>query len=359
MDSSVRMIVNYRECQKNYAANTGKYVVDGCREFMPSGEEGSHLASFAAACCCHRNFHRRVVVDAEFLIGVDDDYYAHVRSNLLSQSPPADLDRAYQALIQEERSRAIAREKAQVEDTHAFAVQGTRSQPPGRSATPRTSEHVDKSGLVCSYCRKRGHDRDNCFDLHGRPEWYNELLLRRSRVTTSSTPAASRPAPAVTRGQGHGPASARANAVYNASYSASDDVGLLGAHPTSYAHTSTTPTAPTAHSPSLSNPSHNSAQTPSTQPPSPIAELQHYTPPASPTAQNTSSAQLTPDSSAQIASTDLQLDVSNPYTTPTSSDQSPPLPDPQPTTLTQPASSDDPPLGRGHRVKRPSVLLRD
>ncbi|KAL2931658.1 Retrovirus-related Pol polyprotein from transposon RE1 [Bienertia sinuspersici] len=186
---------------------------------------------------------RREEIFHQFLIGVDDDYYAHVRSNLLSQSPSADLDRAYQALIQEERSRAIAREKAQVEDTHAFAVHVTRSRPPGRSATPRTSEHVDKSGLVCSYCRKRGHDRDNCFDLHGRPEWYNELLLRRSRVTTSSTPAAarsdssaSRPAPAVTRGQGHGPTSARANAVYNASYSASDDVGLLGAHPTSYAH---------------------------------------------------------------------------------------------------------------------------
>ncbi|KAL2892884.1 Pre-rRNA-processing protein ESF2 [Bienertia sinuspersici] len=54
---------------------------------------------------------RREEIFHQFLIGVDDEYYAHVRSNLLSQSPPADLDRAYQALIQEERSRAIARRK--------------------------------------------------------------------------------------------------------------------------------------------------------------------------------------------------------------------------------------------------------
>ncbi|XP_010552888.1 PREDICTED: mini zinc finger protein 2 [Tarenaya hassleriana] len=53
--------VRYGECQKNHAAAVGGYAVDGCREFMASGEEGSDAALTCAACNCHRNFHRREV----------------------------------------------------------------------------------------------------------------------------------------------------------------------------------------------------------------------------------------------------------------------------------------------------------
>ncbi|KAL6135640.1 hypothetical protein ACLB2K_058044 [Fragaria x ananassa] len=52
--------VRYVECQKNHAAGVGGYAVDGCREFMASGEEGT-AALTCAACGCHRNFHRREV----------------------------------------------------------------------------------------------------------------------------------------------------------------------------------------------------------------------------------------------------------------------------------------------------------
>ncbi|KAK9271622.1 hypothetical protein L1049_001985 [Liquidambar formosana] len=53
--------VRYAECQKNHAASVGGYAVDGCREFMASGEEGTDNALICAACGCHRNFHRREV----------------------------------------------------------------------------------------------------------------------------------------------------------------------------------------------------------------------------------------------------------------------------------------------------------
>ncbi|KAF8398076.1 hypothetical protein HHK36_017003 [Tetracentron sinense] len=51
--------VKYKECRKNHAANIGGYAVDGCREFMAAGEEGTSAALKCAACSCHRNFHRR------------------------------------------------------------------------------------------------------------------------------------------------------------------------------------------------------------------------------------------------------------------------------------------------------------
>uniref|UniRef100_A0A803N3F5 ZF-HD dimerization-type domain-containing protein n=1 Tax=Chenopodium quinoa TaxID=63459 RepID=A0A803N3F5_CHEQI len=50
---------NYRECQKNHAANIGGYAVDGCREFISSGGESTGRALVCAACGCHRNFHRK------------------------------------------------------------------------------------------------------------------------------------------------------------------------------------------------------------------------------------------------------------------------------------------------------------
>ncbi|KAK6125529.1 hypothetical protein DH2020_040728 [Rehmannia glutinosa] len=39
----------------------GAHVVDGCGEFMPSGEDGTVGALKCAACDCHRNFHRKEV----------------------------------------------------------------------------------------------------------------------------------------------------------------------------------------------------------------------------------------------------------------------------------------------------------
>ncbi|KAF0900081.1 hypothetical protein E2562_026817 [Oryza meyeriana var. granulata] len=54
--------VRYGECRRNHAARMGGHAVDGCREFLAEGEEGTSGALRCAACGCHRSFHRRVVV---------------------------------------------------------------------------------------------------------------------------------------------------------------------------------------------------------------------------------------------------------------------------------------------------------
>ncbi|KAK1279076.1 ZF-HD homeobox protein [Acorus gramineus] len=59
-------VVRYKECRKNHAANIGGYAVDGCREFMASGEEGTGEALKCAACGCHRSFHKREVENDVF-----------------------------------------------------------------------------------------------------------------------------------------------------------------------------------------------------------------------------------------------------------------------------------------------------
>lgn len=57
--SNESTVARYGECQKNHAASMGGYAVDGCREFMASGAQGTSNALICAACGCHRNFHRK------------------------------------------------------------------------------------------------------------------------------------------------------------------------------------------------------------------------------------------------------------------------------------------------------------
>ncbi|KAF2537113.1 hypothetical protein F2Q68_00022414 [Brassica cretica] len=51
--------VNYGECVKNHAPQTGGSWVDGCGEFVAAGEEGTPEARSCAACGCHRSFHKK------------------------------------------------------------------------------------------------------------------------------------------------------------------------------------------------------------------------------------------------------------------------------------------------------------
>ncbi|GMI86403.1 hypothetical protein HRI_002309600 [Hibiscus trionum] len=73
-------LVRYRECLKNHAASMGAHVVDGCGEFMPSGEEGTVESFKCAACECHRNFHRKEI-DGESQYAPPSSYHHHTRKN--------------------------------------------------------------------------------------------------------------------------------------------------------------------------------------------------------------------------------------------------------------------------------------
>ncbi|KAK8941381.1 ZF-HD homeobox protein [Platanthera zijinensis] len=61
-DVSKAASIRYAECRKNHAAGIGGYAVDGCREFMASGEDGTAAALRCAACSCHRSFHKLEIV---------------------------------------------------------------------------------------------------------------------------------------------------------------------------------------------------------------------------------------------------------------------------------------------------------
>lgn len=63
------MIVKYEECNRNHACHTGTYVLDGCKEYVAKGAEGSNATLTCATCGCHRNFHKRVEVEITEYVG--------------------------------------------------------------------------------------------------------------------------------------------------------------------------------------------------------------------------------------------------------------------------------------------------
>ncbi|KAJ6791918.1 ZF-HD protein dimerization region containing protein [Iris pallida] len=69
----------YRECLKNHAVGIGGHAVDGCGEFMPAGEEGTLDALRCSACSCHRNFHRKELLDGSpaGAVAAEGGYHHH------------------------------------------------------------------------------------------------------------------------------------------------------------------------------------------------------------------------------------------------------------------------------------------
>ncbi|KAL9241264.1 hypothetical protein vseg_015395 [Gypsophila vaccaria] len=108
-----------------------------------------------------------------FLLGLESKSYGHLRSNLLSHDPLPNLNRAFQAISQEERVRGMDRTKEPISEVTGFSV---RSSSPSVSRSSSYLTKADKQKLVCTHCKKRGHDVSMCFDLLDElPDWWYEL----------------------------------------------------------------------------------------------------------------------------------------------------------------------------------------
>ncbi|KAK3042287.1 hypothetical protein RJ639_001882 [Escallonia herrerae] len=82
-----------------------------------------------------------------------------MRSNLLAQDPLPNLNRVYSTQIQEERVKTIARGKEERGEAMAFAAQST--------ITYRGRGEWKDKNVVCSNCKRFGHESENCFLLVG------------------------------------------------------------------------------------------------------------------------------------------------------------------------------------------------
>nr|GLL17117.1 uncharacterized protein LOC109149213 [Ipomoea trifida] len=94
------------------------------------------------------------------------EYYAQVRTNILSKDPLPSLDHAYQMVLREETIRSAKVSEDKSPEVMSFAVKTSSGRGRGRFDKP------DKSHLLCTHCKKSGHDVSQCFEIHGYLEWY-------------------------------------------------------------------------------------------------------------------------------------------------------------------------------------------
>ncbi|XP_060675585.1 uncharacterized protein LOC132804998 [Ziziphus jujuba] len=119
----------------------------------------------------------------DFLMGLNTDLYAQLRTNILSQDPLPSLDRAYQLVIQDERVRLA---KTVSEDKPAevlgFAVRTGAGRGRGKMERPVCS-HCKKTGHESStcwslvaypHCHKHCHDKNHCYEIVGYPEGWSD-----------------------------------------------------------------------------------------------------------------------------------------------------------------------------------------
>ncbi|GAA0168720.1 hypothetical protein LIER_23374 [Lithospermum erythrorhizon] len=106
----------------------------------------------------------------QFLLGVDDDWYEVVRSNLLSGQPLPTLNEAYSTFVQDENSKTIAHKKEEPNSFHAFVL-----------PSDRALSRYECSKFSCTHCRQTGHDNSSCFKLHRYPSWWEERRQGTSR----------------------------------------------------------------------------------------------------------------------------------------------------------------------------------
>ncbi|KAA8545399.1 hypothetical protein F0562_020183 [Nyssa sinensis] len=97
----------------------------------------------------------------QFLMGLNDELFGTIRSQILAMDPLPSIGRAYAMVIQEEKHKSVTRGREDKSDTAAFAVYAR-----GRD---RNQQQREENKSNCMHCGKYGHDVSDCFQINGYP----------------------------------------------------------------------------------------------------------------------------------------------------------------------------------------------
>lgn len=139
-----------------------------------------------------------------FLIGLNDSYDA-TRTRIMLIKPLPSLDDAYSMIVQVEDQRQL--NDGTQDGRHLMTMNVGKQQPytaqqnytiqvlsqpyygggkqnyqkQGSTGTPykKRISKEEKRKLKCTHCQGMGHDVDDCFKLHGVPDWY--IKIKESR----------------------------------------------------------------------------------------------------------------------------------------------------------------------------------
>ncbi|XP_010518640.1 PREDICTED: uncharacterized protein LOC104793917 [Camelina sativa] len=101
----------------------------------------------------------------DFVMGLDEEVYGMVKSNLLSQEPLPTLEYVYLKVTQDEDARLKKKNPEEKSENMAFVAQTQK---------PKYRGDDRDVGIVCSNCGRTGHRSETCFHILGFPEWWGD-----------------------------------------------------------------------------------------------------------------------------------------------------------------------------------------
>lgn len=112
----------------------------------------------------------------QFLLGLDDTVYGGVRTSIISTDPLPNLNQVYSKVKSVERINTVMRGREQQTSQVAFATRATLG-----------GGNEDKSRMVCTACKKKGHTAETCFQVIGYPEWWGDRARQGGRGSGRGT----------------------------------------------------------------------------------------------------------------------------------------------------------------------------
>ena len=105
----------------------------------------------------------------QFLMGLNTNY-DQTRGQILAMDPLPSVSRAYYILQQLEKQHQVTEGTHVRNDAEAFVV--TKSSVKLGNNSTRKDHKKNKSDRFCDHYKVKGHTMENCFKIHGYPDWY-------------------------------------------------------------------------------------------------------------------------------------------------------------------------------------------
>ncbi|VFQ84399.1 unnamed protein product [Cuscuta campestris] len=147
----------------NAKRQKGQSVVSYYNQFITLWNQLYGSSDLTGGCRCEAAGVTRARIErdktVDFLLGLDDEQFGNIRSQIIGTEPVPDLDRAYFLVTQEERHCHIIRTRDDRTDSVAFAAKQDKRLPVPNKPS-------------CSHCGRTNHSIDTCFELIGFPSQF-------------------------------------------------------------------------------------------------------------------------------------------------------------------------------------------
>ncbi|CAA7057773.1 unnamed protein product [Microthlaspi erraticum] len=113
----------------------------------------------------------------QFVMGLDDARFGGLCTSIVASDPLPSLGEVYAKIVREEQRLTSAKAREQQQEAIGFVARREEVLAPVRPSQTETrsdsanSVRRDRNAL-CSHCGRTGHDKKECWQLVGFPEWW-------------------------------------------------------------------------------------------------------------------------------------------------------------------------------------------